>query len=785
MITQASPSTANRAGLEDSTDFLQVHLLDLLRRRRGLILLFVLTSLALAGIYCVVATTRYESSAEILIIPKDSRITSTTGNMDLAMERAVGDELLATHMRIITSPRVIGDAIENRGLLDVKSLTANLPRDSVPRKDKVIKYIRENMSVERGGAGAAKDAQVLQVSLHHVNDEDCATTLEAIIESYQNFLGDTHQSAGGQAAALITKAGDDLEQTVKDQDEKYREFLQEAPMLWNSNGANLNPHHVRLANLETELSNLQLQKSKVASRLELARKVISNDTQDVLEKMMVFDGADADRLGLLVQMERGYPTSEAFQQQMPLARVEVEQLLALNLKAKSDLQRVGPNHPKYHETQQQIDQVQEFLKTRNVPTGEAIPDKPSLDLDRLVMLYERLLQHDLDEMSSRETELVTYINGEQAKAKELIKFELEETSQRRGMERTQALYAAVVDRVREINLLKDYGGFITKLLSPPRIGEKSWPNIPILLALGALVGLLGGTGVAVVAELADRSFRGPQDIERELSTTVLAHIPALGVNRENPVPGEVMPAVVTLHKPKSKNAEAFRRLRTSLLFRTKAVDNPVIQITSPNPGDGKSTLVANLAVSLAQTSKRVLLIDCDMRRPTMHKVFGVNQKPGMSSVLLGEETLDSVIVDSDQIPNLSFLPAGKATANPAELLNLPDFRDVLEMVRKEFDFVLIDSPPVEPVADPISIASVVDYVLVALTLSGNSRAVATHTCSQLVGNGGNLLGLVVNRSSESRNGYGKYGYGYGGRYGYGSYGYEYRGEYQKHDSYYG
>ena len=774
----------------DTQGVVQLDLGQFLQRRKGLILLGFIVGIVLAGIYLAIAQTVYVSDAKILVIPKDSKLT-TSSNSEFGFESTVGDELLATHMQIISSPKVVSSALEVGDLFELDSLTAKVSGDEFAtaemRKSAVVDYIIDHLTVQRGGEGAQRDAQVLEVAFRHTSDEDSSEILMAIIGSYQDFLGETIQGAGLEAATLIENAGNNLDEKLKSQDAAYKTFLKNAPMLW-ATGNNLNPHQVRLTQLEAERANVQVKRAEAQSRLQLTREAVrssSSGNLDPLAKLTVFDGADIERLSLLIQLDRGYPVSESFEARRPeraeAASAKYQQLLTLEVQQRADALRYGENHPKAKETTEKILELKSALASdsaeANVFAGDL--EAPGLDLDRLIILYERMLANDVSDLGSREQQLSQLVENEKAGAKDLITFELDESSLKREMDRTQGLYDAVVDRLREINLLKDYGGYITEVISPVKLGKKDWPSIPLVLLLGSCFGLLSGTVIAVATELADRSFRSPKEIESELGVPILTHVPALSDASLN---GEALAgiatSIVTVHAPKSRHSEAFRDLRTSVFFKTQSLPNPVIQITSPNAGDGKSTIISNLAVSISQANKRVLLVDCDLRRPTIHKIFGLGEKEGMSELLAGKASLHDVLSLCPSIPGLSVIAAGAVPANPSELLSLPEFVEFLEKAREEFDYVFVDSPPVTPVSDPLIIASAADLILVGITLGKDSRPIVSHCCEKLSQNGGNIGGIVVNRAQGKNS-----GYGYGGDYSsrYGDYGYRER---TANDSYY-
>jgi capsular exopolysaccharide synthesis family protein len=191
-----------------------------------------------------------------------------------------------------------------------------------------------------------------------------------------------------------------------------------------------------------------------------------------------------------------------------------------------------------------------------------------------------------------------------------------------------------------------------------------------------------------------------------------------------------------------------------------------ILVTSPAPGDGKTTLISNLAIAVAQGDRRTLLIDADCRRPMQHKIFKLSDKTGLSSVLGGQAKFADA-VQKTAIANLDVLPCGPLPSNPAEMLDSQAFLDLLAQVSKLYDQVLIDSPPVMPVTDARILAAGCDATLLVLRAEKSTRRLSEHARNALQSVGAGLLGVVVNDVPRGKDGYGYYYYGY-------SYGYNQR-----------
>jgi succinoglycan biosynthesis transport protein ExoP len=203
----------------------------------------------------------------------------------------------------------------------------------------------------------------------------------------------------------------------------------------------------------------------------------------------------------------------------------------------------------------------------------------------------------------------------------------------------------------------------------------------------------------------------------------------------------------TYYRPRSLEAEAFRSLRTALYFSALGEGCKVIQITSPNAQEGKSTLAANLAVSIAQSGKRVVLVDADLRTPQVHKMLGLAASAGLASVLAGAAEPNDAVLPSS-IPGLSVLACGPVPPNPAELLTSPAFKDLLDLLRDRSDFVIVDTPPLLAVTDASVVASRVDGVLLTLRLSRSSQPAAAGAAQALAAVGAPLLGVIVNATDR-------------------------------------
>ena len=216
--------------------------------------------------------------------------------------------------------------------------------------------------------------------------------------------------------------------------------------------------------------------------------------------------------------------------------------------------------------------------------------------------------------------------------------------------------------------------------------------------------------------------------------------------------------LVTQNDPKNPAAEAYRIIRTSVQFAQAGKELQTIALTSCTPNEGKSTTIANLAVVLTQAGKSVLLIDCDMRNPTVHKNFNLSNKIGLSSCIsMGTALSDAV--QATAIEGLDALTAGVIPPNPSELLGSERMQNILQRAKEEYDYVLIDTPPVLPVTDSLVLGSMVDGLILVIVSGEVKVEMAREVKNQLVHAGANILGVVLNKVRSEHHGYG-YGYYY-------------------------
>lgn len=731
-------------------------MLSIAWRRKSLLCLGMVTSLILGALYYSQQTPLYESAASVLIVRK--RPEAVTGNEGQMSEF---EDYVATHRLLIQSPLVVERAAKSDNLQALESLSQE--------KGDVTAAIIRKLKVEQISNDKGVNASnVLSLAFRGPVASECGVVINSVLNSYQQFLDETYRDASADTVKLISNARDVLDSDISTLEKAYREFRQNSPLVSYGKDDGNNPLYSRLSMIESQRSAILMQQVQLESDLGTITEAQQAKAADDEMLALVSDLSAARHAA---DAEHGKSTLTLEEQLFPL--LQEEQRLREDYGC-------GPNHPFVQSVRGRIEATRRFFVLPAAAHSKA--DDPGSSGKRatpaeLVESHIAQLQRELDRLKSNQRTLDGLFKAEHQAAQELTRYELQEEEFRREMQRTQNLYDGIVNKMQDLSMVKDYGGVTARVIAPAGIGEKVAPNPKLVFAAWIFAGLLAGGGMVYLAEMLDTSFRTPDEIRQRLGLRVVGHIPFVQPSEKTlqriVACGEVVaPTVCTYYESLSHVAEAFRGVRTALYFSSGGASHKVLQVTSPGPGDGKSTLAANLAVSIAQSGKRTLLIDADLRKPTQHRVFGLSRDVGLSSVI-GLQVEPADAVQQTTVDNLWLLACGPIPPDPAELLTSPRLAELLSVYREQFDYVIIDTAPVLAVTDPCVVAPRADGVILVVSISKHGRADAQRATKILKTLDTNILGVVVNRKTEEGSKYGSKNV-YGG-YAYGSYAY---GRYQ-------
>ena len=432
----------------------------------------------------------------------------------------------------------------------------------------------------------------------------------------------------------------------------------------------------------------------------------------------------------------------------PSLVTEKARLAQLNDQYSSLAQTYGPAFPRLKTLKTQIDEARRELQSEE--RAQLVRSQKELEASK--SNEAKLLA------AIKQKEEETYGNGEKAAEYEMARNEYEAS---------RLLYDGLQQRLEEASVLA--GLHSTAIHSLDTADVPPYPSQPrtrFNVVVGMGVGFVLGFALALLLEALDTNLKTMADIEHSLQLPLIAAIPQ--VDAAHLLPLQFKEHATTPGASSwSKIAEALRGLRTSILLSSPGAPPKVIMMASTRPGEGKTSVASLTAITFGLNGSRVLLVDCDLRRPAIHLRFRIGRGLGLSSVLSGKSTLNEAIVEWPDLPNLHILPAGPVPPLPSELLGSRQMEDLLTTVRAQYDFVVLDTPPVLVVTDTSVLGRLVDTVILIVRYGAVQRQVARRCIDLLDRSGAHLLGVVVNAVDYSAPEYSEY---YGRRY------YEYYGE---------
>ncbi len=409
--------------------------------------------------------------------------------------------------------------------------------------------------------------------------------------------------------------------------------------------------------------------------------------------------------------------------------------------------RYGDKHPNFIAVKRQIEE------TKRQRDAEV-----KLILDSVESEYLALAR--------TEVELKKTMASEKQKALGLNSLTLDYNKLSRDFGTTKTMYETLLRRQAQADLSglleENYARWMETAEADP---IPIRPSVPKNTAVGAILGLLLGVVIAVGGVLLDNTVHSQADIEEVLQLPFLGILPSIPEEALENGPPNTRDLYIS-HNPKSSVAECARSIRTNLMFVGTDKSMKRILLTSAGPAEGKSTTSITLGTTMAQADKKVVIIDTDLRRPRLHRTFGVSGEQGLTSVLLETCTLDEAIRKTDQV-GMDVLPCGPLPPNPAELLHTERFVKILEMLGEKYDRILLDSPPINAVTDAVILSQMVDGIILVVKSSKTAKDAVRRASRKLQDVQANVLGVVLNDVDMEEGGYGHHYY-YNRYYGYGA-----------------
>lgn len=713
------------------------------RKRRWTILTVVVVVFTLALIGTLKQASVYRAQTLIEIQKENPDVATVQELFEL---ESVSDTYLETQYKVLSSDSLARRVIDELRLdtaeefqpspswwapRQSKSAPAAAPplpvlqapdQEEIEARQRVLDQFRSRLSVE-----PVRRSRLVTVSFESTDPQLAARVVNTLASSYIEQSLEARWNATQKASEWISQQLLGLKARVEKSEEELQQYARANGLLFleNTEGHSENIVHERLRQLQEELTRAQADRYQKESLFRLVETGNVDALPGVADNKVLQD--------LVVR----------------LAEIRREHaLLASTFSAE---------YPRVQQLQSQIDEMESVIARER----------------------ERAAQHLVNDYRAamRREELVRQaFDAQQAQADRAAERSVQYNILKREVETNKQLYEGLLQRLREAGVsagLKASNVRIVDPAAPPKRPVK--PRVLLNLSLALVLGLLLGTGGAFLQEYLDNTFKTVEHVERLLHVPALALIPAsetsngaghfgwralLGRNSGNG--GRVLPARswFRMDQPGQDHSilsEAFRGLRTSVLLSTADHPPSTLQVASAQPAEGKTTVACNLAISLAQLGQRVLLVDGDMRRPSLHRVFGLDPGRGLVNVLTGNGEWRDV-VQATEVESLACVTCGPVPPNPAELLSSQRMKDLLQQARAVYGFVVVDSPPLLSVADGRILATQLEGVILVVRAGSTPRDMAQRAHTLIRAVGASLIGLVLNavdiRSDDA------YGYHY-------------------------
>ena len=371
-----------------------------------------------------------------------------------------------------------------------------------------------------------------------------------------------------------------------------------------------------------------------------------------------------------------------------------------------------------------------------------------------IQFIQRSVESDYRASLQQESSLEANLNAAKQEALEVNRKAIEFGVLKREVDSNQQLFRDLTNRTKQTGLESQLTSTNIRVVEKAEVPRG--PIAPLrsrVYGYALLIGIALGVGLAVVFEQLDNTLKTPEDVKRLLG------LPFLGMVPDGTVRAGKTPRTTLATARGSAAAEAYRVLRTNLMFTSAETSGRVLLVSSTNPGEGKTTTVTNLAAALAQNGARVLAVDADLRRPTVHQHFGILKTPGLSDLIVGK-CKPSDAIQSTRFRGLQVLPCGYIPPNPAELLGSAAMKEIITAFRSHYEWVLIDTPPILAMADTPVLCPIVDGIILVIAAEASSRHAIQRAIDQVGAVGGKLTGIVLNKVNLERNAY-YYGQYYG------------------------
>jgi polysaccharide biosynthesis transport protein len=707
-------------------------------KRKWTVLVCLFTIFSVVALASLKMTPVYEASGSIEINKPDSGLVnfnnSPTFNVDYYDPTELETEVMILQSDLLALQVVKELALDRRAEYGGKAPALPSTLDLAPdplqtdsgRTSGLLSGFRSNLKVT-----LSPNTHIIKVSFRSPDKDLTANVVNTLMSTYAENNFKSRFDSTMQASDWLSRQLVDLQMKVETSQEKLVRYQKEHEILGIDEKQN-----ITTAKLDELNKALTAAESERMDKESVYRLVQAGDADTIVSAASLLDSA-----GPAGQSASGL--LEGLRSKQADVKIQVAELNT----------QFGPSYPKVAQLNGQLKEIDTQILGESKKVAGKIRGQYMAALQRENMLHDAL-------------------EKQKQEANKLNESAIQYSILKRDLESYRQLYEGLMEKMKEAGVsagLKSNNFRIVDVARAPTSPIE--PNIPRNLAFALMLGLSSGVGLAFLLEGLDNTVRTTEQAQMISGFAPLGMIPLgsrtarEGANSKRLVIATSKEAVelVTQVRPQSQMAESYRALRTSLLLSNLGAPPKVIMITSALPQEGKTTTSINCAVVLAQKGVRVLLIDADLRRPSIHKTLGMGPRSGLSNVLTGSATLQQAITQSSALPNLSVLPAGTPPPNPAELLASSNMRDVLQELRGQYDHIVVDTPPTLSVTDAVVLSPRADAIVLVIRSGQTTKQALRRSRDVLMQVNAKVSGVLLNAVDLSSPDY-YYYYEYQGKY---------------------
>ena len=684
-------------------------------RGRRLIAVAVVACLAVAVVYLLGARPLYAATARLLILQRGGHPLSVSTE-DLDQSHARFETFLPTQMAILQSPGVVGRAIDLVGARNLPTLQGALPSGTTAELAKFA--VKNYLRVTRPD----RTALIVSVEYDAGTPAEAVRMVDAVVASYETFLGENLQSTNSEVVSLIARARDELSRELDETQAKYLEFQREHPVALDD-GVSHTLTNSRLVELDRAANESMVRAIRLKTQLESGRKLAR-------------EGVEVWSIAYALSQIGGDPGSGLIPRPSDAPGGSWDHLRRLAQEERDLTERFGPEYSKVKSVREQIARLQGT-------GGDVAGGAAGRGADQLLTSIQR----SLESVETMRADIAAQTEGILNQAKKAAGELSAGRGLRDNLERQKALFATVVDQLKKAQLGGDFNAMHSQTIEPTNASARPvYPRASVTLAMALLTGCVLGVTAAFVADGLDSRVHSAEELRTLLGVRVLGTVPRL-TEAQLAATGE--PGSVCHVSPHSPLAEAYTGVRTGVEFLRRGGPSRVLLVTSAVAGEGKSTTAANLAISLARAGRTVLLVDANLRRPTLHRVLGLRRDTGLIHILKGLLPWHRV-VQRTAVPNLDFASSGPYGETYADLLMSERLHEFLDEARGSYDVVVVDSPPVLSVTDALILGAQADGIILVARVSVVRRSEAARVVEALRSADAPVVGAVINGSEGDR-----------------------------------